>query len=82
MSWMDETKLRDVPEEQGLEATCIRCRYTWIEDPTLLLLKVEHRDVYLSEVATNLCCPRCRNTGVRLSRIRMGDTSGFVGGMP
>ena len=84
MSWLHEMALRDLDEGQGLEVVCLRCLYTWIEYPTQLLIRVEHRDVYLDEVASNLSCPRpgCRHVGVRLSLIRLDDTSGFVGGMP
>jgi len=38
------------------------------------LLKVDHRDVRLSEVAKHLACT--------LAIIKKQDTSGFVGGMP
>jgi hypothetical protein len=84
MTWQSETQLRDVPEGRALELTCIRCLYTWIEDPTQILIRVQHRDVYLDEVAKSLSCRRhgCTHTGVKLSLIRTDETSGFVGGMP
>lgn len=84
MSWLEEMQLRDVPENRALEITCIRCRYIWIEHPTEILIRVQHRDVYLDEVAKNLSCklPGCRHTGVNLQLIRTDDTSGFVGGIP
>jgi hypothetical protein len=49
-----------------------------------LLIKVDHRNVRLDEVAKHLACPRpgCRHVGVRLALIKKEDTSGFVGGMP
>jgi len=49
-----------------------------------LLIKVNHRDVRLDEVAKNLACPKrdCRHVRVRLTLIKNEDTSGFVGGMP
>lgn len=84
MSWLHDMSRRDLDEGQGIEATCIRCLHVWIQSPLQLLLKVDHRDVYLDKVAKNLACPRsaCRHVGVRLALIRMDDTSGFVGGMP
>ncbi|MBL4665227.1 MAG: hypothetical protein JKY23_04655 [Nitrospinaceae bacterium] len=84
MSWREDTQLRDLDDEVLIEATCIRCLHTWLQSPTALLLKVDHRDVYLEEVAVNLSCPKpgCRHVGVRLEVIRNEDTSGFVGGMP
>lgn len=84
MSWLSDMSLKDLDESQALEATCIRCLHTWLQSPTQLLLKVDHRDVHLDEVATHLACPRsvCRHVGVRLSLVRNDDTSGFVGGMP
>jgi hypothetical protein len=49
-----------------------------------LLIKVDHRDVHMNEVAKNLACPawKCRHVGARLTLIKNEDTSGFVGGMP
>lgn len=84
MSWLSDTSLRDLSETQALEATCPRCLHVWIQTATALLLKVDHRDVYLDEVADNLACkrPGCRHVGVRLALVRTDDTSGFVGGMP
>ena len=84
MSWLDDMSLRDLDEDQMLEATCIRCLHIWLEQATALLMKIDHRDMYLDEVAKNLACPLqgCRHVGVRLSLVRTDDTSGFVGGMP
>ena len=84
MSWQDETYLRDIGDEHIIEATCLRCLHTWVQSPTHLLLKVDHRDVTIKEVADNLACvrPGCRHVGVRITIIRNEDTSSFVGGMP
>ena len=84
MSWLHDMQLRDLGDGEAIEATCIRCLHVWIQSPVQLLLKVDHRDVYLDEVAANLACPRsgCRHVGVRLTLVRTDDTSGFVGGMP
>lgn len=62
----------------------MRCLHVWLQSPVELLLKVDHRDVRLDEVAKNLACPRpgCRHVGVRLAVITNEDTSGFIGGMP
>ena len=84
MSWLENISLRDLDENVLIEATCIRCLHTWLQSPTALLLKVDHRDVWLDEVAANLACPHpyCHHVGVRLTLTRNEDTSGFVGGMP
>ena len=84
MGWREETTLRDLDDSVLIEATCIRCLHTWLQSPVELLLKVDHRDVHLDEVAKNLSCPlrSCRCVGVRIEVIRNEDTSGFVGGMP
>ena len=84
MSWLSEMQLRDLCDDEAIECTCLRCRHVWLQSPLQLLLKVQHRDVYLDEVASNLACPRpgCRYVGVRLTLVRTDDTSGFVGGMP
>jgi hypothetical protein len=76
--------LRDLGEDSVIEATCMRCLHTWQQSPLQLLIKVDHRDVRMDEVAKNLACPKrdCRHVGVRLTLIKNEDTSGFVGGMP
>ena len=80
--WLDDIHLRDLDDTVVIEATCNKCGHTWRQEPRLLLLKVDHRDVTLDEVKRNLACVRCSHVGVRLSVIRDEDTSGFVGGMP
>ncbi|MCP5364740.1 MAG: hypothetical protein H6905_05895 [Hyphomicrobiales bacterium] len=84
MNWLNDTHLRDLDDTYVIEAKCLRCAHTWLQSPVQLLLKVDHRDIRLSEVAKHLACTRfgCRHVGVRLALIRNEDTSGFVGGMP
>jgi len=78
MSWLDDVFLRDLDDDDALEAVCLKCQHLWLESPLQLLIKVEH------EVQENLACrrPHCNHVGVRLSLISNEDTSGFVGGMP
>jgi len=84
VSWREDMSLRDLDDSVLIESTCIRCLHTWLQSPTAMLIKVDHRDVRMDEVAANLACPKlgCRHVGVRLEVIRNEDTSGFVGGMP
>lgn len=84
MSWQEDTQLRDLDDSTVIEATCMRCLYMWKQSPVQLLIKVDHRDVYMVEVAKNLACPRpnCRHVGARIALVSNHDTSGFVGGMP
>jgi hypothetical protein len=84
VTWLEDVALRDLDDETLLEATCMRCLHMWLQSPVQLLIKVEHRDVRLDEVARHLACPRpgCRHVGVRLTLIENEDPSGFVGGMP
>jgi len=84
VSWQKDMSLRDLDDTTVIEATCMRCLYMWLQSPVQLLLKVDHRDVRMDEVAKNLACPRpgCRHVGVRIILINKQDTSGFVGGMP
>jgi hypothetical protein len=84
VTWLEDTSLRDLDDSVVIEATCIRCLHTWLQSPVQLLMKVDHRDVRLDEVAKHLACPKwgCRHVGVRLNLIKNQDTSGFVGGMP
>ena len=84
MNWQNDTTLRDLDDSVVLESTCMRCLHVWLQSPVQLLIKVDHRNVRLDEVAKHLACPRpgCRHVGVRLALIKNEDTSGFVGGMP
>ena len=84
MSWLDDTGLRDLDEHQVIEATCMRCLFVWKQSPTQLLIKVDHRDVRLSEVGEHLPCKRfgCDHIGAKITVIRNRRNESFVGGMP
>ena len=84
MSFLDDITLRDLDDTELIEATCIKCLHTWTQSPLQLLLKVDHRDVTLGEVAKDIRCarPHCGYAGARITLVRNEDTSGFVGGMP
>jgi len=84
LTWLEDTNLRDLDDSVLIEATCMRCLHVWLQSPVQLLIKVDHRDVHMDEVAKNLACPawKCRHVGARLTLINNEDTSGFVGGMP
>src|SRR5437660_5965075 len=72
MSWLDELRLRDIDNESIIEATCLSCGHTWKQTPIQLLLKVDHRDVKMAEVAKHLACAcyKCRWVGARLKLLR------------
>jgi len=84
VTWLEDTSLRDLDDSVLIEATCLRCLHVWLQSPVQLLIKVDHRDVRMDEVAKNLACPKpgCGYVGTRLALIKNQDTSGFVGGMP
>ena len=84
MTWLEDTNLRDLDDSVLIEVTCMRCLHVWMQSPVQLLIKVDHRDVHMDEVAKNLACPawKGRHVGARLTLIKNQDTSGFVGGMP
>ena len=58
MTWLEDTSLRDLDDSVIIEATCLRCLHVWLQSPVQLLLKVDHRDVHLDEVAKNLVSSR------------------------
>ena len=58
MSWLDELRLRDIDNESIIEATCLQCGHAWKQTPVQLMLKVDHRDVTMAEVAKHLACQR------------------------
>ena len=84
MSWREDTRLRDLDDTSIIEATCLRCGHSWMQTPVQLLLKVDHRDVTMAEVAKHLACRRykCPHVGVRLNILRQHQNSGFIGGLP
>jgi hypothetical protein len=84
VTWLEDTCLRDLDDSTVIEATCMRCLHVWSQSPVQLLIKVDHRDVRMDEVAKHLACPawKCRHVGARLALLKNEDTSGFVGGMP
>lgn len=84
MSWQDDLHLRDIDDTSVIEATCLQCGHTWKQSPVQLMLKVDHRDVTIAEVAKHLACQRfkCRFVGARLMVLRKRSSSGFVAGMP
>lgn len=84
MSWLADTYLRDLDDSSLIEATCLQCAHTWLQSPAQLLLKAEHRNVRLNEVARGIVCTRfgCHALGARITVLRNEETSGFVGGMP
>ena len=84
MSWQDELRLRDLDDDQIVEASCLRCGHTRQLTPVQLMLRVDHRDMRVSETARELICerPGCRHSGARLTLLRRDDLSSFVGGMP
>ena len=84
MSWQDDLRLRDIDDESVIETTCLQCGHTWKQTPVQLMLKVDHRDVTMAEVAKHLACQRfkCRFVGTRLKVYRNRPSSGFVAGMP
>jgi len=84
VSWLDDTRLRDLGDKHIVEAMCLKCGFSWRQTPVELLLKVDHRDVKMSKVAKELACRKykCKHVGVRLAILRNHETCGFVGGMP
>src|SRR5271169_2653810 len=55
---LEDMHLRDLDDTVIIEATCMRCLHVWLQSPVQLLIKVDHRDGRLDEVAKNLACPK------------------------
>jgi hypothetical protein len=34
MTWLEDMSLRDLDESTVIEATCLRCRHTWLHSAT------------------------------------------------
>jgi hypothetical protein len=82
VTWLEDTSLRDFDDSVTIQATCLRCLHGWLQSLVQLLIKVDHRDVHLDEVAKTLARLKmgCRHVRARLTLIKNEDTSGFVGG--
>lgn len=62
---MEDTSLLDLDDSVRIEMACLRFGYEKLYGVTALLLRVDHRDIRLDEVAKNLVCvrPKCRHVG-------------------
>ena len=83
MNWKRERRLNDEDDDTRFNGHCSACDYRWTEPVSKLLIKIEHRDIYLDEAEKNLPCPRCKQIGgvslVIANEMRPGA---FVGGRP
>jgi len=83
VTWKHNIQLRDLNDDQPLEATCKICGFVRYEVPSVLLLDDDLRDAYLNEVEVVLRCnARGCNGCVRIAIATDAETEGFMGGLP
>ena len=82
MGWKQDLQIRDLAENQRLEATCKRCGNVHYIDLPRLQAEASLAFLYLDQLEAQTSCRArgCRGQ-VRLSLIFDGDTKGFVGGL-
>ncbi len=83
MNWKAQLQIRDLDQEQRLEATCKECGHVHYITPAQVLLQgIERGFLYVDELeAETICKARGCRGQVRLAMVRSGETSGFVGGL-
>jgi hypothetical protein len=84
MGWKSNIQVRDLPEAQKVEVTCRKCGYVYYIDKSFVCRTIrDGEQMFLDEIEQRV---RCRSRGcggaVRLALSRLGELSGFVGGMP
>ena len=82
MGWKQDLQIRDLADNQRLEATCRRCGSVHYIDLPRLQAEASLAFLYLDQLEEQTPCRArgCRGQ-VRLSLIFDGDTKGFVGGL-
>lgn len=82
MGWKQQLRARDLSETERLEARCRRCGHVHYLTRAMLCTDAEIGQRYIDEVeASEKCSARGCRGPVRLSKVRLDELSGFVGGM-
>ena len=83
MSWKTNIQVRDLDDDQRLEATCKDCDHVhYITKFEVMRQGADRSFLYLDEIEREAICRArgCRGA-IRLALVRTGDTSSFVGGL-
>ena len=82
MNWKTNLQVLDLEPAQRLEVTCKSCGHVHYLTRPQIETSPERGFLYLDEVERETICTArgCRGA-VRISIVRKGETSGFVGGM-
>lgn len=82
MSWKHDLRVGDLEPQQRLEMRCRRCGHVHYLTRDLVCVSPEREFLSLDELEKETICRAagCRGQ-VRLSLVRSGTTSGFVGGL-
>ena len=82
MNWKSALQIGDLDDAQRLEVTCRTCGHVHYLEVAKLRDDPRLRQLYLDEVErTTICKARGCRSPVRMTLVRSGDASGFVGGM-
>ena len=81
-SWKDTLQLNDLDPAQRLELTCKACGHVHYLTAGTAITSPKHGRRTLSEIERmSICKARGCRGRVRMALVRLGDASGFVGGL-
>ncbi len=82
MGWKENVRVRDLGDNQKLEARCRKCGHVHYLTRDAICISPEREFLYIDEVERETICRArgCRGS-VRLSMVRLDELSGFVGGL-
>lgn len=81
-SWKQSLRVSDLEPNQRLEMCCRRCGHVHYLTREMVCVSPEREFLYLDELENEAVCRArgCRGP-VRLSLVRSGQASGFIGGL-
>lgn len=82
MNWKSSLQVLDLDPTDKLEMTCRRCGHVRYITQSELLRRTGTAQLWLDEVERRARCRQRSCEGeMRMALTRLGDTSGFVGGL-